>query len=95
MVKLTLSAGLYNLTQIQNAKLFIRHLLLGLSDNNTLTDLVLDLPSHCWDWPQGVLNVLLHCVKDIVVDNWLPHDYMAYLYAICVPIACSLLLTTV
>ena len=65
MVKLTLKED-YELTQVQDVKLFIRHLLLGLSGNNTLTDLVLDLRSHCWDWPQGVLNVL-HCLKDIVV----------------------------
>ena len=65
MVKLTLEED-YKLTQVQDVKLFIRHLHLGLSGNNTLTDLVLDLQSHCWDCPQGVLNVL-HCLKDIVV----------------------------
>ena len=34
-------------------KLFICRLLLGLSDNNTLTDLTLDLSSTWWDWPEG------------------------------------------
>ena len=43
-----------------DGKLFIRHLLLGLSGNNTLTDLTLALPSTCWDWPEGEYNVL-HC----------------------------------
>ena len=56
MAKLTLRG--YGLTLAQHAKLFTRHLLLGLSGNNTLTDLTLDLPPHCWDWPQGVLNIL-------------------------------------
>ena len=65
MVKLTLGIW-FSITQAQDAKLFIRHLLLGLSGNNTLTDLTLNLPSRCWDWPQGELNVL-HCLKDIVV----------------------------
>ena len=63
MVKLSLRDSVLSpLKQVQDAKLFIRHLLLGLSGNNTLTDLALGLPSHCWDWPQGVLNVLLHCL---------------------------------
>ena len=42
-------------------KLFIRYLLLGLSDNNTLTDLTLDLRSTWWDWPEGECSVL-HCI---------------------------------
>ena len=63
MVELSLMDSVFSpLKQVQDAKLFIRHLLLGLSGNNTLTDLTLDLRSHCWDWPQGVLNVLLHCL---------------------------------
>ena len=66
MVKLTLGI-LFDITQAQDAKLFICHLLLGLSGNSTVTDLVLALPSRYWDWPQGVLNVLLQCLKDIVV----------------------------
>ena len=51
---------------MQDSKLFTRHLLLGLSGNNTLTDLALGLPPHYWDWPQGELNVL-HCLKEAVV----------------------------
>ena len=66
MVKLTFGIP-FGIAQVQDAKLFICHLLLGLSGNSTVTDLVLDLPPHCWDWPQGALNVLLHCLKDIVV----------------------------
>ena len=62
MVKLILTDGLFSITKVQDAKLFIRHLFLGLSGNSTLTDLTLDLPPHCWDWPQGELNVL-HCLK--------------------------------
>ena len=42
----------------EDGKLFIRHLLLGLSGNNTLTDLTLDLPPPWWDWPEGEYNVL-------------------------------------
>ena len=67
MVKLTLRDSVFNrFEQVQDAKLFFRHLFLGLSGNNALTDLTLSLLSHCWDWPQGVLNVL-YCLKDIVV----------------------------
>ena len=67
MVKLTLRESVLNqFEQVQDAKLFFRHLLLGLSGNNALIDLTLNLPSHYWDWPQGVLNVL-YCLKDIVV----------------------------
>ena len=88
MVKLTLRDSVLNrFEQVQDVKLFIRHLLLGLSGNNTLTDLTLDLRSYCWDWPQGVLNEL-HCLKEVVVQ-------LAYLYVICVTNACSLLLKTV
>ena len=58
IVKLNLQS--YSLTQAQDVKLFTHHLLLGLSGNNILTDLTLILPPNCWDWPQGVLNIL-HC----------------------------------
>ena len=58
MVKLTILG--YDLSQVQNGKLFSCHLLLGLSGNNTLTDLTLSFPGDCWDWPEGELNVL-HC----------------------------------
>ena len=69
MVKLTLASSveyisreqIIKLTQVQDAKLFIRHLLLGLSGNKNLTDLTLCLLSNCWDWPQGEFN-LLHTV---------------------------------
>ena len=37
----------------EDGKLFIRHFLLGLSGNNTLTDLTLDVRSTWWDWPEG------------------------------------------
>ena len=60
MVKLTIVGYGYNLLQVHDCKLFIRHLLLGLSGNNTLTDLTLALPRSCWDWPEGKYNVL-HC----------------------------------
>ena len=66
IVKLSLSSYVDDLTRVQDVKLFTRHLLLGLSGNNTLTDLILHLPPHCWDWPQGELNVL-HCWKEVVV----------------------------
>ena len=55
MVRLKLHSSADSL---EDGKLFIRHLLLGLSGNNTLTDLTLTFPSHCWDWPEGELNVL-------------------------------------
>ena len=48
----------YNLSHVQNGKLFTRHLLLGLTGNNTLTDLTLNLPPRWWDWPEGEYNVL-------------------------------------
>ena len=61
MVKLTIKEHIcHGLSQVQDGKLFTRHLLLGLSGNNTLTDLTLALPSTCWDWPEGEYNVL-HC----------------------------------
>ena len=60
MVKLTIQGYESDLSQVQDGKLFIRHLLLGLSGNNTLTDLTLNLPRSCWDWPEGEYNVL-HC----------------------------------
>ena len=41
----------------EDVKLFTHHLLLGLSNNTTLTDLSLSLPPQCWDWPcDGKLN---------------------------------------
>ena len=40
------------LTQKEDVKLFTHHLLLGLSNNTTLTDLSLYLPEQCWDWLQ-------------------------------------------
>ena len=58
IVKLNLQG--YSLSQTQDVKLFTHLLLLGLSGNNTLTDLTLSLPPNCWDWPQGVLSIL-HC----------------------------------
>ena len=69
MVKLTLGSKAdyitfipeAKLTRVQDAKLFIRHLLLGLSGNRNMTDLTLCLPPNCWDWPQGEFN-LLHTV---------------------------------
>jgi len=61
MVKLTIKEDIYHsLAQVQDDKLFIHHLLLGLSGNNTLTDLTLGFQHDCWDWPEGELNVL-HC----------------------------------
>ncbi len=61
VVKLTIEDDiLHRLAQVQDGKLFIRHLLLGLSGNNTLTDLTLSFQHDCWDWPEGELNVL-HC----------------------------------
>ena len=66
MVKLSLMRYVDGLTRVQDIKLFTRHLLLGLSGNSTLRDLTLYLPSHCWDWPQGELNIL-HCLKEVVV----------------------------
>ena len=58
MMKLSLTGYERIQTRVQDVKLFIRHLLLGLSGNNTLTDLVLCLPANCWDWPQGEFNLL-------------------------------------
>ena len=49
---------LQSYVNLEDGKLFIRHLLLGLSGNNTLTDLTLDLHSSWWDWPEGEYNVL-------------------------------------
>ena len=54
MVKLKLNSGVDN---PEDGKLFIRHLLLGLSSNNTLTDLTLGITSTWWDWPEGEYNV--------------------------------------
>ena len=39
-----------DITQKEDAKLFTRHLLLGLSGNTTLTDLTLSPTQECWDW---------------------------------------------
>ena len=50
MVKLKLNSDVYS---PKDGKLFIHHLLLGLSGNNTLTDLTLDPDSTWWDWPEG------------------------------------------
>ena len=58
IVKLTLES--YSLSQTQDAKLFTRHLLLGLFGNNTLTDLTLVLPSHCWVYTLIWWCLLLH-----------------------------------
>ena len=55
LVKLTLHSGVHS---PEDRKLFIHHLLLGLSGNNTLTDLTLNLHSDWWDWPEGEYNVL-------------------------------------
>ena len=55
MVKLKLHS---EVDRPEDCKLFIRHLLLGLSGNITLTDLTLDLHSSWWDWPEGEYNVL-------------------------------------
>ena len=54
MMKLELYS--YNLTQEEDAKLFMHYLLLGLSSNTTLTDLTLEVLHQCWDWPQGKLS---------------------------------------
>ena len=55
MTKLTLEG--YHSTPNEDVKLFTHHLLLGLSNNTTLTDLTLRLPPQCWDWPcDGKLN---------------------------------------
>jgi len=64
MMKLVLHCQ--NLTQKEDAKLFTHHLLLGLSNNTTLTDLSLSLPEQCWDWLQeGELCVV--ALKRIIV----------------------------
>ena len=57
MVKLRLDS---DVDSLEDDKPFIRHLLLGLNGNNTLTDLTVDLHSPWWDWPEGEYNVL-HC----------------------------------
>ena len=46
----------YNLTLVEDVKLFMQYLLLGLSSNTTLTDLTMRVPHQCWDWPQGELS---------------------------------------
>ena len=55
MTKLELQS--YDVSPNEDVKLFTHHLLLGLSNNTTLTDLSLSLPPQCWDWPcDGKLN---------------------------------------
>ena len=55
MTKLELNR--YGSTANEDGKLFTHHLLLGLSNNTTLTDLSLHLPEQYWDWPcDGKLN---------------------------------------
>ena len=44
------------LIQVEDGKLFMHYLLLGLSSNTTLTDLTLDVLHQCWDWPQSELS---------------------------------------
>ena len=83
MLKLSLAG--YKLTQVQDVKLFTHHLLLGLSGSNTLTDLTLRLPSHCWDWPQGELNIL-HCLKEVMCNwyiAWLKHNCVSPFHVAC------------
>ena len=64
MVKLVL--GCQDLTLNEDVKLFTHQLLLGLSNNTTLTDLSLSLPEQCWDWLQeGELCVV--ALKRIIV----------------------------
>ena len=58
MAKLTLTSYVGSITLVQDAKLFICHLLVGLIGNKNLTDLTLRLPANCWDWPQGEFNYL-------------------------------------
>ena len=55
MTKLELKGG--TLVPNEDVKLFAHNLLLGLSNNTTLTDLSLSLPPQYWDWPcNGELN---------------------------------------
>ena len=55
MTKLELWGG--HLVPNEDVKLFTHHLLLGLSNNTTLTDLSLRLPPQSLDWPcDGELN---------------------------------------
>ena len=56
MMNLDLMGYSNSLTQKEDVKLFMCHLLFGLSSHTTLTDLTLDVPHQCWDWPQGELN---------------------------------------
>ena len=56
MTKLELQGYNSDLKQVEDAKLFMHYLLLGLSSNTTLTDLTLDVPHQCWDRPQGELS---------------------------------------
>ena len=56
MMKLDLQG--YNLTQVEDVKLFMHYLLLGISGSTTLTDLTLKVPHQCWDWPQGELKAV-------------------------------------
>ena len=56
MMKLKLQGYNSDLKQVEDAKLFMHYLLLGLSSNTTLTDLTLDVPHQCWDRPQSELS---------------------------------------
>ena len=56
MTKLELKGNSFCLTQVEDVKLFMHYLQLGLSSNTTLTDLTLIVPHQCWDWPQGELS---------------------------------------
>ena len=58
VMKLELHLQGYTLTQVEDAKLFMHHLMLGISGNTTLTDLTLKVPHQCWDWPQGELKAV-------------------------------------
>ena len=55
MTKLKLHSDIDSLTQVEDAKLFMHYLLLGISSNTTLTDLTLGVPHQCWERPQGDL----------------------------------------
>ena len=54
MMKLDLQGC--HLAQVEDVKLFMHYILLGLSSNTILTDLTLGAPDQCWDRPQGELG---------------------------------------